>query len=59
MATLTQGSHPQLEVRQLIRQAAAAVAGCFPASRDHFLTHCSVIQVRAADREKHNSVREL
>ena len=59
MTTLTQGSHPQLKVRQLIQQAVAIVAGCFPALGDQFLTHCPVIQVRAANREKQNSVREL
>jgi hypothetical protein len=59
MTTLTQGSHPQLEARQLIQQAAEIVAGCFLAFRDQFLTHCPVVQVRAANREKHNSVREL
>jgi hypothetical protein len=55
MTTLTQGSHPQLEARQLIQQAAAVVASYFPAFRDQFLTHCPVIQVRTANREKHKS----
>ena len=59
MTTLTQGSQPQLEAWQLIQQATAIVAGCFPAFRDPFLTHCPVIQVRTANREKHNTVREL
>lgn len=59
MTTLAQGSHSQLEARQPIQQAAAIVAGCFPAFRDPFLTHCPVIQVGAANREKHNPVREL
>lgn len=59
MTTLTQGSHPQLEAWQLIQQAAAIVADCFPAFRDQFLTHCLVIQVRAANREKQNTVRVL
>jgi hypothetical protein len=59
MTTLAQGSHPQLEAGQLIQQAAAIVAGCFPAFRDQFLTHCPVIQVRAANCKKHNTVREL
>jgi hypothetical protein len=59
MTTLTQGSHPQLKVRQPIQQAAAIVAGCFLASSDPFLPHCPVGQVHAANREKHSQVREL
>lgn len=59
MPILTQGSHPQLKVRQPIQQAAATVADCFPAFRDHFLTHSPVILAGAANREKHNSVREV
>jgi hypothetical protein len=59
MTTLTQGAHPQLEARQLIQQAAAIAGGCFPAFHDQFLAHGPDIQVHAACREKHNSVREL
>jgi hypothetical protein len=59
MTTLAQGAHPQLEARQPIQQAAANVAGCLPAFHDPFLTHGPVIQVGAANREKHNPVREL
>jgi hypothetical protein len=60
MITLTQGLHPQLEERKLTQQAVAIVVGCFPAFRDQFLTHCPIIpKVRAANREKRNSVREL
>lgn len=59
MTTLTQGLHPQLEAQQLSQQAASIVAGSFPAFHDPFLTHCPVIQAGAANRAKHNSVREL
>lgn len=59
MTTLTQGSHSQLKARQSIQQAAAIVAGCFPASGGPFLTHCTVGQVRAANLENHSQVREL